>query len=78
MQNIDVSERAVFARVSRRLRREHGEVLRRSHWNSRNRFDLGEFYTVDPQYNCISGKDIDLEGLARSLGVLGENESMQS
>jgi hypothetical protein len=31
--------------------------------------DLGEFYLVNPYYNCVAQHDVDLEELATDYGV---------
>ena len=80
-----VTQAAVIGRVRRALRKR-GEMLRRTRWGridrcgnyipTRARLELGEFYILDAQRNCIVAQDIDLEQTARDLEVLNERETV--
>lgn len=63
-----VSERAVIARINRKLA-QNDEVLHKSR-SERARFDLGEFYTVNTRHNVMGETHVDLAALARELGAL--------
>jgi len=72
-----LTERAVFARVARVLKRK-GMGIRRCRHSSRAARDLGRYFTLDTaQTGNILGTHIDLEALARSEGVLGTFEAME-
>jgi hypothetical protein len=68
-QQVLVSERAVVARLRRRLARE-GEILRRCRRDSQWYRELGDWYVVDGSLNYITSKFVDLESYARECGVL--------
>jgi hypothetical protein len=74
-QKVPVSERALFARCDRALKK-NGESLKRSRDESASFHELGRFYTVDIQRNVIAAKDVDLEQLARELDVLRPFEAL--
>jgi hypothetical protein len=63
-----VTERAVVARINRRLRQDD-EVLRKTR-SRRAWLDLGDFYVVNTRINGIVAKFCDPEDLARELGLL--------
>jgi hypothetical protein len=69
-----VSTAAVAARIRRRLRREGGN-LRKCRETCRDRFYLGEFYTVAPS-GFLDVTHVDLEDLGRELGVLKRFEAV--
>jgi len=68
------TEKAVFAAVNRILRKD-GEVLCRCPYRSRSFVVEGRYYSKS-LYDGTHGvyRDIDLESLARYLGVLKANE----
>jgi hypothetical protein len=70
-----VSERALFSRIDRALRK-NGERLRRGRSNSRDYPTLGDFYTIDIQHNAIASMHVDLERYGRELKVLYPNEQL--
>jgi hypothetical protein len=70
-----VTKRALMQRVNRALKAD-GEQLKVSR-GMRAFLDLGELFTVDISRNFISRKDIDLERLARQLGVLKPYETLE-
>jgi len=70
-----ISQGALYARVKRYYARD-GEVLRTnrsSNWNS----DLGRYYTIDLATNRIEHAHIDLEGVAREVGLLKSDEQVE-
>lgn len=71
-----VSERALFARVSRALYRRDGFILRRCAERSRWFWDLGRFYAINESKH-IRHADIDLEEFAKELGVMKPNEALE-
>lgn len=79
MPSNSLSERAVFARVSRRLNRE-GLFLHRCPFNSRYFSELGRYYETNER-NHICGtrwltSKIDLLDYAKELGVVDQGAEM--
>lgn len=71
-----VTERAVVARINRRLQRDEGplaDVLRKSRGQAAL-LELGEYYLHSTQYNAIVGKNVDPEAMAREMGLLHPGE----
>jgi hypothetical protein len=64
-----ISERALFARVNRKLAKEF-QSIRRCRADTRAWPSLGDLFLVDFRDNAVLGHDIDLEGFARELGVM--------
>ena len=64
---VPVSERAIIARINRKLRPDLIQLkkLRGDRWLS----DLGRYYLIDGS-NHVAGTDIDLAEYATELGVL--------
>jgi hypothetical protein len=67
----------VVNRLNRRLASEDRRV-RKTREDSRARFDLGEFYTIDTRQNFIVDKNIDLEDWARHYGALRSCDVMET
>jgi len=65
---VPVTARALMQRINRALRKDD-QMLRQAR-GERARLDLGEFYIVDTRINGITGKDVNVEALARELDVL--------
>ncbi len=68
-----VSRPALEARVKRALNKQD-EHLRKSRWNTRTYFELGEYYVIDICTGGVRYSNIDLEDLARELGVMHDLE----
>ena len=62
----------LIRRVNRKLR-ANGEQVHKAH-SLRTNFDLGEFYVRDFERGTIVATNVDLEDLARELGVLNSSE----
>jgi hypothetical protein len=60
------TEQALFARLQRRLR-ARGLQLRSCREDSRDFHNLGRFYDVDAELNCIHSTDVDLAGWLAEL-----------
>ena len=58
-QSAALTEQALFARLQRRLRAQ-GLLLRRCREDSRDFHNLGRFYAVDADLNCVHSTHIDL------------------
>jgi hypothetical protein len=70
-----VSEDTLMQRINRKLKHEH-EAVRECPATSRSYPTLGDYYLHDTYHNALIAADIDLEALARALGVLGANEQV--
>jgi len=70
-----VSENALLKRVNRVLKK-NGEVLRKA--RNRQEDELGHFYMLDRAQNSnfVIQRDVDMESLARELGVLSPRETV--
>jgi hypothetical protein len=69
-REVAISERALVARINRKLAPDL-EQLHKS-----RRLDVGDYYLVDHRINGVIGKDVDVEALARELGVIKEWEKV--
>ena len=69
MQKVKVSERAIIARINRRLTKQN-EKLIICEETSPNFAELGRYYIVDLNQNTITGKWFDIERLGTELKVL--------
>jgi hypothetical protein len=61
-----VSERALIARINRKLKPDEQALKIKRGWRS----SLGNFYLVSYSGNYILNEDVDPEALGRNLGVL--------
>ena len=72
-----VTERALFARINRKLKKEGG-TLRRCRKNSRWYNDMGPYY-VDLSSNGVTDRGFsDLENWGRELGVMQVFEQLEN
>lgn len=60
------TERALFDRLQRRLKRE-GQQLHRCRETSRYFYDLGRFYITDAATRSLLAADVDLAALAQEV-----------
>lgn len=72
-----VSERALLARINRKLVKD-GEKLLRCKQSTRAYAELGDYYVVDTGANVILSKNCDLEETGRELGVLAAWEELEA
>ncbi len=70
-----ITERALFARVDRRLKKD-GDFLRRCRQDSKAYAELGSYYIVSSN-NVVTAQHCSLEGLAKELGVLADWEVLE-
>ena len=70
-----ITQRALLARINRRLSRDL-EAVRKCPTRSRHFHELGEFYHVDANRNCVLCPDVDLVGFARELRVISAWEAL--
>ncbi len=74
---LKVTERALLARVNRKLAQESAPMRmcvlsERSRWFS----DLGRYYVIDLHQNVVDCPHTNIKDWARRLGVLGASEVM--
>jgi hypothetical protein len=68
-----VSRSAVIKRINRRLEKD-GELLRTSR-GKQAEYEVGKYFVIDFfNGNLLVDRDVDLEVLARGLGVLRDHE----
>ena len=72
---VPVTERALFSRCNRALAKD-GESLRRCRADSPAANELGRYYTIDLHAGRVEAKHIELDELARELGVLADHEEL--
>ncbi len=75
-QKVIVSERALVARINRKIKGEELQ-LKKCREGSRGFSTLGEYYTVDFSRNTVSDSQIDLSDYAKKLGVLADHEVLE-
>lgn len=75
-QKVNVSPRALLARINRKLRPENRAVRQCRPPPSRDWSNLGDYYAVDFEVNCVCDKHIDLGALGKRLGVLKPYEAL--
>ncbi len=65
---VPVGERALIARINRKLKPEGEKLkkLRGERWLN----DLGQYYVVNEHFNRVEQQHVDLEELARACGAL--------
>lgn len=71
-----ITERALLARVNRKLKKEFLSV-KRCHWDSKWFNELGRYYTVNELANRIEDKHINLEVLAKEYGAIKPYEVLE-
>jgi hypothetical protein len=73
-KKIPVSERALVARINRKLAQQGEKVCKsRTAWNY---VSVGDYYVIDVNRNVTAGVAVDPESLAKELGVLKRYESL--
>ena len=72
-----ITENALLKRINRKLAHK-GQQLRKTRPNSRWFHNLGEFYRIDLRDNRSEGTHLSLTNVALELGVLAENERVES
>lgn len=74
-KKIPISERALLARMNRKMASDEIQV-KKSRIGSSVHQELGDYYSIDLKRNVVDSKHIDLEALARQLGVLAAFEEL--
>ena len=75
MLTFTISEKAVVARINRRLRRD-GQMLRKTRGELARR-DLGDYWVHELSRNLALETRVDPEEMARELGVLDKYEEVE-
>ena len=68
MRTAPVTEKAIVARINRRLKPDL-TMLRKSR-GARTEATLGEYYVIDLRHNAVLDTHVDPESYARELGVM--------
>lgn len=76
LQKLKVSERALFARINRKIH-DDDLMLRRCPATRRDYHELGDIYAVNWRINGISDTHIDLEEYGREVGALKDYEELE-
>jgi len=76
LQKLKVSERALFARVNRKIH-DDDLMLRRCPATRRDYNRLGDYYLVNWRINGVAGYDVDLEQYGREVGALKDYEELE-
>lgn len=74
-EKLKVSERALFARINRKIYADD-LVLRSCPATRRDHQNLGDYYLVNWRSNGVAGKYIDLEDYGREVGALRDYEEL--
>jgi hypothetical protein len=74
MKAILLSERALIARINRKLIKEEETLCktRGERWHS----DLGYYYIVNIRFNSVTAAHLDIEKLGRELGLIRDYETL--
>ena len=72
-----ISERAVFLRLNRKLAKQN-IVLKKCRPSNQFYGQLGDYYAIDLNTNTITTHHVDLEQWARDKGALKPFEEIQS
>jgi hypothetical protein len=68
-QKVQVSERALLARINRRLDKER-ELIRKCRPDARGYATLGDYHRIDWHLNAVIDTHVNLEDLSRDLDLL--------
>jgi hypothetical protein len=71
---MQITERALIQRINRRLKPDQEKLC--TSRTEQARLDVGYYYVVNYSFNGIVQKDVDIEELARKLGVLKAYEEV--
>ena len=66
-EKVAISERALTQRINRKLASDMKRLCKARGNVSR---DVGDYYVINYRINAVMQKDVDVEKLARELGVL--------
>ena len=71
---VPVTARALIQRINRALA-DNGEILKAPR-GAQALQELGDYYILDTKRNCVTRKDVDIEAVGRTLGVLKAYEAL--
>ena len=71
---MQIAPRAVIQRINRKLKPDL-EMLRATR-GTRMRLDVGDYHVIDFRLNAVIHTNVDVEIMARELGVLKDYEEM--
>jgi hypothetical protein len=77
-KRVPVTERAIIQRINRKFATEKGKASRQLKKSKGSiKEHIGDFYILDPTAGGITTRFVDVEKLARQLGVLADWEYFQ-
>jgi hypothetical protein len=76
MTKVQITERALLARVNRKLNHD-GERLKSCPASRASYSELGDYYIVDLGRNTITAQHVDLLALALDLGCIKPYEELE-
>ncbi len=76
LQKVKVTRRAAIQRINRKLKPDMEQLCAAR--GERAQLDLGDYYVVDFQRNAVMQMHVDVEAMARQLGVLKEWEQVDN
>jgi hypothetical protein len=77
-KRVPVTERAVMQRINRKFRSEGGPLGREvKKTRGKAKDEIGDFYILDAQRGGVTTRFVNLEKLARELGVLADWEHLE-
>ena len=69
---MSVLEKAVIARINRRLAHTEQKLHKSRRWNS----DLRNYYIIDWRFNTVAAAYDSLDEVAREVGALEDHETL--
>ena len=75
MEKVKVTERALIARINRKLAKQDEKLLT-CRESSPSFYTLGRYYVVNIYGNYVINQDVGLDELGREMGVLKPFEEM--
>ena len=76
VKKVPVSERALMARLNRKLQHEDRVLKKCRAGNTRAYQELGDYYIIGYPHGGVDSANIDLESWARDYGVLADYEEL--
>jgi len=74
-RKVPISERALFQRIQRRLKKEGQKIFRSR--AGMQKMNLGTYYTVEIWTNTVKRYQIDLEDFGRECSVVADYEYLK-
>lgn len=73
---VRLGERALLVRVNRALSRHNGQAVKKCRADTSSYRNLGDYYAIDPRLNAVVETHVNLEALARKMGVIKPHEEL--